>query len=333
MESEIKLPTGKLVSELRVKNLKKQLRRPKLPTSGKKNELTARHTKGNLESRVKCASEERETDASISAPRTIKSARDDCTISTSKGRTPTTCKHLLGATSYTPHLEPLRKFIDTTKLSNRQYEIALVEDLIKRSSSTHRKVGFHTLCAVLVGKCVRDNPKARWLDANVVKFYAHTVAKMRAAKLTSRFWFVLSSPPASANAQRTLEANRAASLKGEPMQRHNDGDFEVVVKILRHQTKTSTRKTFDGSWNDSRDPQMNKKEEWQSLIGRMPRSSVQLRCKCVGTEVLNNSRLRYASYNMLVIACSVYFDISVNEDDQRVEQMPAWIITEGGERL
>ncbi|KAJ1357363.1 hypothetical protein KIN20_015497 [Parelaphostrongylus tenuis] len=51
MESEIKPPTGKPASELPVKDLKKQLRRPKLPTSGKKNEVTARHTKDQIEAK------------------------------------------------------------------------------------------------------------------------------------------------------------------------------------------------------------------------------------------------------------------------------------------
>ncbi|KAJ1357362.1 hypothetical protein KIN20_015496 [Parelaphostrongylus tenuis] len=85
---------------------------------------------GDLESRINCTSEEKETVPSIFTTRTIKSVRD-CTTNISKGKTLTTSS--AGTSSYTPHRGPLGKFIDTTKLSDRQYEIALFEGLIKTS--------------------------------------------------------------------------------------------------------------------------------------------------------------------------------------------------------
>ena len=44
-------------------------------------------------------------------------------------------------------------------------------------------------------------------------------------------------------------------------QKHNGDDFEVTVRILAQESKTSTRKTLEAFWINFKNPKMNRKDE------------------------------------------------------------------------
>ena len=66
-----------------------------------------------------------------------------------------------------------------------------------------------------------------------------------------------------------LKSRTSTPLGAHRVGRHNGDDFEVTVKILGHESKTSARKTLEAFWINYKNPRMNRRGECIDITSDM----------------------------------------------------------------